>query len=1405
MFKRFLSDYPPDDLEMYEIQLEEAYETLPYSVISVLRDYEENIIEEDYAKAFKRFIDFFEISVQYGTSLILSLIKFRKVPFNETLQQVATKIVSKPLSTGDWINDIFIVLVKEAFQLIPEEPLIASLHAMLSEPKGNIFLGWSPRQGEEFKSITYFRNTYLGHDTSLADEIFADALKLIEPRMFRLLEAMAPLAELTTFTVDKVVDNENKPGKYTVILLKSDEIKRAIRVTSDLLLEKDKYYLIHRNIKNFDHFQEAELVGITPFVIYLPITEGSDEERTTFLFQSIHNNNLRRMVYISPNLRAKKRETELFKDFFVSFLQEVLEKVNISSNYKLEIASGKTWEEYQERLLSQTSRFLGQMKAEKYDPELYVGRKEISNAWDYFYSLNDKRAFVLLGNAGAGKTNLICNFAEKFMEKEEPVITFNCKIFSQISIEKKLDQIFQDQKSSIQESLERMNKMARKNNKKVIFFFDAINECLNYNKNMKGSGPVELLHAIDDLFIKDEYDSFKILITCRTYTWEEALRSEEDTLNLPAYFTSENIPDGDQKENISLKGFSEEEFKEVYPKYKAKFNLATPLDTILEPQFAFTLSRLQDPMVLKIACQIYSGGSLPDSIQQFDSVKLFEARADKLNRIQGGSQQIMILEDFTRALRNGKADALSLQDLYCALEDGMKELHGFATQLFQGDTFEWREAPRRLLDEGFLRVEKTTLKEELRFTYERFHEYMYARIFVLEESASLKSGMPIPVEAYESELHGMKGYAVINDALRHALVLDYSRTNGDPYTIIGLANSSVYGAAQLVMSTLSSLISDNYHNVCFIIEQLLDYQREETEPIAEELEKKKMLMEQGTKGKVKSSNEDIKSLNREIEALQEQLKPVIQVRKIAVQVIYEIFKSPVYEKNLFQGHNSPFALLWKAMSDPISLVRDNVSLYIYYISKYNITIGIQILDHLSENILDTSLLSLVKGSKRKEFQQSFLEPAGRFSLLMVIEALVERADYQLSDKIKHTWKAILKKLTLNHALIKIMMPFLKIIMRRQATVQSDWVNNGIEYLHFWEEIPHDGADNEWHHRSFREIRQFLNPAAQGIENYYEVINKGINTGDAFSYFLIERLLVVQGWVDWQKIRPVILEVVNKPAGHPMLDYMQMSMLYVLFQSIEKSTKPNEEAFDILTSLTEEWSERCKGVYYAHRNIQANKGLPYKQFPLNWYGAAYCKHFGDGGTRPGDPYPLPVFRGLIDKALKNKDKDLLYYCIENISILVTDFGYIKSAIHLFDYTISCFSHESEIHSFDIQNSEQEKYCISFRAYMCCTIGTIKSYFPRETAHFIHHKLAHSKFPDMEHFREDLMTYNESYENIGDLLTHKFGNFIIWGLLKDKDVGQFFKDGFKMGGEVNDYVEWFDGIVRLSFNRLFGIKV
>jgi hypothetical protein len=1405
MKERFLFPYPGDELDMIEDLADEVYDNFPYSIAYTLDEYEQYLEQENYFRAFRRYIDFFEISIQYSTSLLLSILKHRQIPFDETLEQVSTRIISKPLAIGDWINDIFIVLLKHAYTIIPDEEIVASLHETLFERKGNILQGWSGKSDEEFKGVGFFRNEYLGHDSSLDDSIFKELLEKIEPRIFRMLEAMRPLGNYSTLTLDKVVDESEGENNYTILPLRGVDSSRPLRVSSDTAIKQDTYYLIQREIKRRDHFKDKELIEISPFVVYLPINIDNEEEKTPFLFQSVHQRNLKRMIYIAPNKLAKRRETEVFKDLFLDFLKNVLRKSVVGEDYKVEIATGKTWEEYIELISEQTSRFLFSMKAEKYDPALYVDRKEIMDAWDAFLGETSKRSFVLLGGAGAGKTNLICRLSEIYLEQQCPVITFNCKLFTNLSLEDKLSKMFRDGKSSAGPNLQRINEFATKQNKLVYVFFDALNECVTYNNDRNSNGPLKLLLDIDNLLVRKELDRFRILISCRTYTWEEAMRSEEQGLNLPLYFTLNDFYKHGQTGNLSLKGFSPDELMQAYPKYAAKYDLKTPVDVLQEPGYTSMRVRLEDPLVLKVASNIYQGNYLPKTAKDLDSISLFSARIDMLGGSGESAREVFILEQFTRFLRKFKWDCIRLNKLYMAYEDPHDPLHELAQKLFADETFGWDKTVKGLFEQGVLRVEKAGLHQELRFVYERFHEYMYARIFIEDETAQLAAGLPVPATRYEQELADMKGYAVINGALRHALSIDYHRTNGDPSVLIQLAISNAYGAPALVMETLSGLIAEKYDEVCRIIKQLLQYRKEELLPSVTELEEKEHLIEEGAKGKKQLSASELDALNARCKDLTEELLPVITVRKVAMHTIYEIFRSPVYSRNLFEGINSPFSLLWDAMSDPMAKVRDNVSLYIYYISRFDREIGIKILDHLSTRIMDTSLWSMTKSSKRQELKQSFMEPAGRLSLLMITEGLVQRSDYELSSNIIKTWGDILRKFTLGHTIIKIVLPFLKFFLRRQAVVQTEYVNNGIEYQNFWQKIPASGPENTWNIEAFGRLVPFLDHAQQGFEKHHDVVFEGIRSGDAFSFFLIERVMITQGWKDWDNIAPVLRRVIGLTAGEQYLDYIQMSMLYVLFHVIEKSDTFNDEAFDMFANLNQQWSARCKGLFMAHNNAKANKGNPYKQYPLNWYGAAYCKHFGDGGTRPGDEQSLPVFRHLISKAFNEKDKELLYYCVENMAVLVTDFSRPESALQLFEYLMGFFKYESDIAAFDSQTCNRAGYNLNLREFLCKMIGTIKSYYPRETEHFIYHKLVNSDFPGIDRFREELINYNQSHENIGDLLTHKFGNFIIWGLLHDKNIMAFFRDGFAIAPEQTDYFGWFDGIVRISFRRLFDMKL
>jgi len=813
--------------------------------------------------------------------------------------------------------------------------------------------------------------------------------------------------------------------------------------------------------------------------------------------------------------------------------------------------------------------------------------------------------------------------------------------------------------------------------------------------------------------------------------------------------------------------------------------------------------RLSDPLMLKLISQNYKESYLPKELDSFESIKVLENSLKLIEKSSYGSKQLYILELFIECLHITGNDSIDMQDLYKAYENKESEYYFLSQELFEDDTYVYQKAFVLLMDGGVLRIEKSRYSNELRFVFERFHEYMYALCFLKQEIANATEGkLLIPASSYENELQRMASYAVVQGGLRNALLMDYDRCMHEPATIIKLASSPVYGASSLLTEALAVLLNDNYEKAYDLISKMLVFQKQQSMPLVNEWQDLELRREQGGKVGEETDKNAVAKLNEQKIKLEKSLDPLIMVRKTAIHSIYEIFRSPVFEYKLYTEETSPYELLWQAMADPIPQVRDTASLYIYYINRNNKNLGESLLKHLSVSILNTRFFELLKKGKREELKQSFIEPASRLSLLISVEALVNENDYELPQRIIQTWKSILRKFTLNHMLIRMLLPFLKFFLRRQATVQAAYVNNGIEYQYFWKMMKAGGDCNGWHMESFSNVIAFLNPEEEGFEDWHNAVWEGICSGDAFSYFLIERLMVAQGWKDWERIKPLIMRLNEQKDDLQYADYMVMSCLYILFHIIDKSQGLNTEMFSVFSSLTKEWSIKCKGLFYSHNNQKANAGKPYKQYVLNWYAAAWDTHkdeLNDNGSF------CPVFIELIDYSIENNDKELLYYCIENAAVLVSDFGRLQTALKIFQYILSCFKYESQIVAFDAISLKREAYESPFRDFYCRMLGTVKSYYPQETEVFINQQLAVSSFPDMEKFREQLFAYKHSHETIGDLLTHKFGNFIIWGILNDEKIRRFFMDAFAIAPRLNNYFSWFDAIVRHSFRSLFGIRL
>lgn len=1392
MNNRFLHAYSMEEYEDILDVIDHAEAHYPFSIYNTIRNYEDCLEKKDYAGAQRCIFDLFEVSAQFLSGLLISLLVHHDVVFDAAMKEVLEKIVEKPAAAGEWINHIFFVLLPKAKMHLPGNRLVEHLNVVLPL-HDNVFLGKN-KGGKTERSIVSYRNEW-GHGSYQAPELVKQEIAGIEPRLWRLLEVLRPLEDYRFFRAQHLIDTDNDLKMYNVV----PDPARAdayIRLGSDLLLEENAYYVTFQKLRNKTNIDSKAIIKLSPFVIYHHFDASPDADKYQYVFQSLRQQNLNKMIFVSAHKNAGRLETELFRSSFRSLLDRVFGNQLSQNEFLVSFNREKSIGEYEERAKVQSKDFITQQtNSLKYDPEVFLPREYLERSFEDFLQ-SDCIAYILLGNAGSGKTNQICHWASA-TRPHYINLAFYSKNFQQVSLEKWLLRAFGERENGkLGQLLDNLERTLDREDKYLCIYFDAINECYTYPGGRQGNGPIDLLSAIDVLLVRKQLMRVKVVISCRSYTWDELL-SNKDTLNPDRYYTV-----GEQ-EYVTLSGFSEAEFVEVYPRYATQYRLKTTLWRLEEDRYHFTRIRLYDPLILKMAAQNFKDGHLPADSRQFNATKVFSQRIELLERGEHGKQELRLLEDFTALLWEKYADAIALNVLYRSFDDQDHPYHKFASAVFKDESLTFGNELTALLGEGILRIDKGS-RSEMRFVYERFNEFMFARHF-LQQQHALSPGrkLPVPAAAYEAVLKKAGHSAVIIASLRNALILDFYEKDKDSWAIIQLTQSHLYEAQTLVEETLTVLIEECYHDVFTILYRMLEYRKAESMDWESERETiDKMLNREKKRNRL--SAQKIAEMEERRQWLSGMMAQVLRVRGTAISLVYKIFKSEQVALWIKDIEVDPNKLLWLAMGDPLPEVRDNASTYIYYISRFDTDMAFRIINALSDHIMTVPLLGVLRSSTRKELQQSYIEPACRVGLFLAIDGLLERRDYPMALEIRDTWQKVVRRFTLNHVLIKLAWPFFRLLMSRQTVVQKDYVNNGVEYAHFWDTIPKSANGDQWSQAGYSAMIAYLDPATEGFESKRDLFINGYKSGDSFSLFLLERVLIVQGLLNWDNISGIANTLSTLSELAPGKAYVEMSLIYAIYQINLKSTEPIAAAEKFLSGLVEKWQLRNKGFYYAHYNDKANAGKPYKQYVLSWYAIAYCRHYGDGGIKPGDTGSAQLIRKTLTEAFCKKDKALLYNCIENIAMLAASSGYYKTSLQLFEYLIGLFKHESDIYEFDSIRLEGKLYEKGLRSFLCDMLGTVKSYFPKEVDYFVVNKLKASSFPGLDTLRDEIFNHSLSHENIGDLLTHKFGNFVIWGIINDLDIRKFFMQICSFGPHGNEYLDWFESSIRYCFQEVLGVK-
>ena len=175
-------------------------------------------------------------------------------------------------------------------------------------------------------------------------------------------------------------------------------------------------------------------------------------------------------------------------------------------------------------------------------------------------------------------------------------------------------------------------------------------------------------------------------------------------------------------------------------------------------------------------------------------------------------------------------------------------------------------------------------------------------------------------------------------------------------------------------------------------------------------------------------------------------------------------------------------------------------------------------------------------------------------------------------------------------------------------------------------------------------------------------------------------------------------------------------------------------------------------------------------------------------------------------MRTKDKPLLYHLIANISELVSDNGFVLTALDLLLHVMNLFPDAESVAAFDAMDGGlNENASQSLVQAIGNVLSTAKNYFPAEVDGFLKRKLVGVAFPGVSRYRDEVLNYSPGGETLSDLFTHSFGNFVIWSLVNLDPFKEFAARVVGMSVRASDCFEWYDMTIREGFRTLFNVKL
>ena len=433
-----------------------------------------------------------------------------------------------------------------------------------------------------------------------------------------------------------------------------------------------------------------------------------------------------------------------------------------------------SWKTLKDKVDRCTLDTLQRLKEKYYARELYVERTEVEKRFIEFRA-SDKTGFIVIGESGYGKTNLLCHLVEDLQEND--LVLFYRGWFIKPNIkEQLLDDLCPSPKrgstTCFDDFCREVADLLDKEAKSFFIFIDAVNE--------NGDSAL-LLRNIDELVSQIDSKRIRVVLTCRTVIWNIILNAT-DFLYDPKYYTVH----GDRENRLVR--FTDEELKEVFERYKRRFQLRTELSQLSKR----TRDSCAVPVFLRMISEVYAGESIPPYVPVGSVFDTWFKKKVKLT-----TDMQALLDKIVAKMEKNRSSILTVgrmtDDRYIA--DCIKDSGPDSPYI-------------KLLDRGVL-VEEERNPPVIRFTFDKLFEYLLAnRLLPKDRVCNRKTVLKLVSRA--------ENFNSIFGAIKIALML-----RKDKKLFSELAKDENYETRKILVDTLATISEDDLDLVTNLLKEWL--------------------------------------------------------------------------------------------------------------------------------------------------------------------------------------------------------------------------------------------------------------------------------------------------------------------------------------------------------------------------------------------------------------------------------------------------------------------------------------------------------------------------------------------------------------------------------------------------------